>query len=176
MSSALPILMVALKGTDTQDFVLDAAQHMHAVEQLSSSYGWLLSVRLLSCGSLEGWHDLSISAFPSSPPYFHLICLFPSRISHFVDPIYPIRRHLESRALQTCHPVHLIYPITSHLGFGRARQASRPSHLPSCHLKMEIDIWVFTSFPGRASPQGSQQHCQCSSTSPVFVTSVLYVH
>ncbi len=109
---------------------------------------------------LEGWHDLSISAFPSYPPYFHLICglhlicSFPSRILSIPStPSAGIRRHLESRALHICHLVHLvhlIYPIPSHLDLGRA---SRPSHLPSCHLKMEIEIWVFTSFPGRASPQ-----------------------
>ena len=47
----------------------------------------------------EGWHDLSISAFPFYPPFFHLscglhlACLLPSRISHLVDPIFPIRWH-----------------------------------------------------------------------------------
>ena len=48
---------------------------------------------------VEGWHDLSISEFPSLPPYFHLICRlrlicpFLSCISHLVDLICPIRRH-----------------------------------------------------------------------------------
>ena len=40
--------------------------------------------------------------------------------------------------------------MLSHLDLGRA---SRPSNLPSCHLKTGDRIWVFTSSPGRASPQ-----------------------
>ena len=104
--------------------------------------------------------------FHLKPPYLHLICglhlicSFPSRISHLVNPIYPIRRHppasgrhLESRAFRICHLfhfAHLIYPIPSHLDLG---WPSCPSHLPTCLLKMEIEIWVFTSVPGRASPQ-----------------------
>ena len=113
-----------------------------------------------SKGWLEGWHDLSILGSPSYPPYFHLICAlhlicsFPSRISHLVDLIYSIRRHLESRAFRICHLVnlvHLIYLIQPHLDLG---WASRPSHLPSCHLEMKIEILVFTSSSDRASPQG----------------------
>ena len=93
-------------------------------------------------------HTISSADF-ISPARFHLAsCRF-----HLPHP--PASgRHLESRALRICHLVHLvhlIYPIPSHLGLGRA---PRPSHLPSCHLKTEIEIWMFTSFPGRASPQG----------------------
>ncbi len=106
---------------------------------------------------LAGWHDLSISEFPSYPPCIpsHLrvsISHLASCPSHLPHP--PASgRHLEFRAVRICHLVHLvhlIYAIRAHLDLGRA---SRPSHLPSCHLKMEIEIWVFTSFPGRASPQ-----------------------
>ena len=59
--------------------------------------------------------DLSISPFPSHPPYFHpicglhLICLFPCHILSI--PSNPSGRHLESRALHICHLVHLIYPF-----------------------------------------------------------------
>ena len=83
---------------------------------------------------IEGWHDPSILG--SHPIVWgvrweshlicrlHLICSFPSRISHLVDLVYSIRRHLESRAFRICHLVnlvHLIYLIRPHLD---------PPHLP----------------------------------------------
>ena len=76
-------------------------------------------------------------------------------MSHLVNFIYSICQHLESRAFRISHLVnlvHLIYLIRPHLDLG---QASRPSHLPRCHLEMEVEIWVFTSSSDRASPQVS---------------------
>ena len=90
---------------------------------------------------------------PHIPSHLQTPSHLPVSISHLVDLVYPIRRHLEFRAVRICHLVHLvhlIYAIWAHVDLGRA---SRPSHLPSCHLKMEIEIWVFTSFPSHASPQ-----------------------
>ncbi|KAK9846067.1 hypothetical protein WJX84_006891 [Apatococcus fuscideae] len=52
--------MVALKRTDTQDFVLDAAQHMHAVEQDSSGIrsSWEHCLMPLLCPAPFGtWPD-----------------------------------------------------------------------------------------------------------------------
>ena len=129
----------------------------------NSAFRGLLMVVPNSYKQFEGWHDLSILAFPSDPPYFHLICRLhlicpsPSRISHLASCRSHLphprasRRHLEFRAVRICHHVHLvhlIYAIQANLG-----QASRPSHLASCHIKMKMKKWVSTSFPGRASPQ-----------------------
>ena len=101
---------------------------------------------------IDGWHDLFISEFhltlhisissadSISSARFHLA----SRILS-ISPTPSTGIRLASRAVRICHLVHLvhlIYAIRAHLDLGRA---SRPSHLPSCHLKMEIQLWVFTS-------------------------------
>ena len=79
---------------------------------------------LMDIVTLKGWHDLSISALPSYPPYFHLICglhpicPFSARISHVVDLIFPIRRHLgvlSTSHLPSCpsRSSHLRHPVAS---------------------------------------------------------------
>ena len=124
----------------------------------------MLNYRPAQAESIEVRQGLFILAFPSYPPYFHLSydigilsnSISSARFSHLAScrshlPHPPASgRHLQSRALCICHLIHLIYPIPSHLDAG---QASRPSHLPSCHPKLEIEIWVFTSSQDRASPQ-----------------------
>ena len=65
-------------------------------------------------------------------------------------------KELTSGCLGALDLVHLIYAIRAHLDLGRA---SRPFQLPSCHLKMEIEISVFTSFLGHASPQPPASPC-----------------
>ena len=129
--------------------------------------------------ALEGWHDLSISEFPFHPPYFHLICRFhpiylfsfsllASCRAHLPHP--PASgRHFEFWAVRICHLVHLvhlIYANRAHLGRGRA---SQPSHLPHCHLELEIGIWVFTTFPGRASPQVAQRKWHLLNTTSALI-------
>ena len=99
------------------------------------------------------------TTFPSysmrNPCGLHLICSFPSCILPIPSTpsagIWPASRvsstsHLPSR------PSHL--PIPSHLNL---EQASCPSHLPGCHSRVEMEIWVLTPFkkyfPGHASLQ-----------------------
>ena len=74
-------------------------------------------------------------------------------------------RQPDVRAVCICHLVHIIYAIQAHLDL---RRASRPSHLPSCHLEMEMEIWVFTSSPGRASTQAGCTHIGFQSNATPF--------
>ena len=59
--------------------------------------------------------DLLLRAGTTLPSWgLHLICELSSRISHLVDLIYSIRRHLKLRAFRICplvNLVHLIYLI-----------------------------------------------------------------
>ena len=65
------------------------------------------------CWRLRAGTTFSISEFPCYPPYFHLICSFPSCIlsisSNPSAGIWPLEhlRHLEPRALCIRHLLHL---------------------------------------------------------------------
>ncbi len=123
-------------------------------------------------GLKDGCHLRAGTTFPSRS--FHLI---PHISISSADSISSARFHLASRILSiSSTPFAGIRPAsrvssTSHLPScpsspshlrpsGRISildEASRPSHLPSCHLKMEIEIWVFHIFSRPCQPSTATQ-------------------